>query len=393
MNNRRDPIETGQKTTIIYPSGLFSLEKDEVFPYERFAYNVLEVGIYALKLADLPECLTLDFTHFSENGSPWLINCSVLPQYSPDGEIISFKVAIPELVPALIYMFCFAVVSKLFHDDNYKTFKTDPHKARKLIQYFVDGGSASVRAYKKNGIGRAIRAGYEHFGLIFNDLFKTGDDFDMLTKQIAYHEIAHIYVSDLIKQTKALGAQRFAFELIADLVGTEWFYNAMIRLTPDTDEYRNLRGMDTFEETIFANSLMAMKSQQAILILSAIAGAQRSGGKVSLSGGQTHPPGFQRHQLQHIHLHTLIASNFSDVLSEHQLKQIKSNYSDIMDILVASGIIPMADVMPTLDPLECDSIEAAADLIEELKVSELIRVVPFLRSIRELLSETLKKRP
>lgn len=316
MSNRRNPIETRQKTTIIYPSGLFSLEKDEVFPYERFAYNVLDVGIYALRQKDLPECLTLDFTHLSENGSPWLINCSVLPQYTPDGKPLSFKIAIPELVPAIIYMFCYAVVSKLFNEENNKTFKSDPHKVRNLIQHFVDGGSASVRAYRKSGIGPAIRAGYEHLDLNFNDLFKTGDDFDLLTKQIAYHEIAHIYVSDLIKQTKAMGAQRFAFELIADLVGTEWFYNGMIRLTPNTEEYRHFRGMDTFAETIFANSLMAMQSQQAILILSAIAGAQRSGGRVSLSGGQTHPPGFQRHQLQHLHLYTLIASNFSDVLSE-----------------------------------------------------------------------------
>lgn len=64
-----------------------------------------------------------------------------------------------------------------------------------------------------------------------------------------------------------------------------------------------------------------------------------------------------------------------------------------MDILVASGIIPFEDLMPTLDPLECDSIEAAADIIEELKVSELTKAVPFLRSIRENLSEILKKRP
>ena len=46
MNNQIEPIEMVRKlSSIVFPSCLFSLAKDEIFPYEYFAYTILEEGI------------------------------------------------------------------------------------------------------------------------------------------------------------------------------------------------------------------------------------------------------------------------------------------------------------------------------------------------------------
>lgn len=62
---------------VTYPSSLFSLAKDEVFPYERFAYNVLDVGVEALHRKKLPERLLVDFTRLPAGSSPWSINTGI----------------------------------------------------------------------------------------------------------------------------------------------------------------------------------------------------------------------------------------------------------------------------------------------------------------------------
>ena len=49
-------IAEEQRLSLIHiSSSLFSLEKDEVFPYERFAYNLLDIAIEALNAKGLPE--------------------------------------------------------------------------------------------------------------------------------------------------------------------------------------------------------------------------------------------------------------------------------------------------------------------------------------------------
>lgn len=52
----------------------------------------------------------------------------------------------------------------------------------------------------------------------------------------------------------------------------------------------------------------------------------------------------------------------------------------------------MVDLEKMLEPAECDAIEVAADLIEELRIAELLKIVPTLRSIRDSLSETIDRR-
>jgi len=392
MSSRREPIETGLTSSVVYPSGLFSLEKDEVYPYERFAYNVLDAGVYGLHLRGLPESISVDFTRVLPGCSPWSINASVSVNQDSDGRPLSFTLSTPEFAPAIFYMFAAIIISDFFDDDSFVAFKDDPRKLGERIQHFIDGASAGVRAYRDKGLAHAIRAGYEHLDLSILDLQNYADGFDLLTKQIAYHEVAHAYIRQFMRDQDTSSTQGRAFELIADLVATEWLYNVMVRNTPDTEEYREFRGLDTYADTILTNSLMSIRSQQAGLILSAISGAQRTKGPLSLTGSKSHPPALQRYQLQHIHLYTLIASNFSDVLPEENLALVGQDWSERMDMLVRSGVIPLHDLEDSLDLLHCDTIETAADLIEEHNVPELRRTVEYLRATRENLARVLQKR-
>lgn len=385
--NRRAPADTAHSSWVIFPSALFSLEKDEVYPYERFAYNVLRVGVEALHKSSLPACITVDFTRLLAGCSPWTINASVIPCRDHDGKLTKFEFQIPELVPAILYLLTASVVSDFSDDAAFNTFRTSPTRLRDKVRLFADSAKAGIRCYQEKGFGFGIRAAYDRMGLTFPDLERCANDYDLLTQQIAYHEVAHATTL----RSHSSQVQKMGLELIADLLATQWFYYKMIVNTPDTEQYRQFRGVDSYAQSIFANSLATLRSQQAIMILMAIAGAQRTGGAVSLAGGASHPPGLQRYFLQHAHLYTLIRSNFSTVLSAEQFQSLDEDWDARLDTLFQAGVIPYADLLNHLDVSECDTIEVAANLIEELKILELQKAVPTLRSIRAWMSNALRK--
>lgn len=386
---RRAPVDTPHNSTVIYPSTLFSLEKDEIFPYERYAYNVLSVGVDALNARGLSEKLIIDFTQLPTNSSPWTINASVTALFAADGSPIEFVFATPELVPAILYMFSAVVGSEFCSDEGFEKIQRNPNSISDQFHSFVSGAGAGVRAYRDRGFGAAVRAAYDHLGLSMTHLRKSSDVYDTLTKQIAYHEVAHAYIQQFTREPRPSQAERVAFELIADLVATEWIYNKMIRNTPDTEEYRAFRQLGSYRETILYNSLLTLRYQELLIMVFAIAGAQAQGGKVTLEGGADHPPGMQRYMLQHLHLYTLIRSNFSPPLLEPDFDQLDHDWDVRMDALVRSGVIPSSDVEGLLQISECDTIELAARLIEELRIPELKKAVPFLNSIRSHLSKAI----
>jgi hypothetical protein len=284
-------------------------------------------------------------------------------------------------------MFTAVVVSDFLDEAAFEEFSSNPKALGDQIRLFVDAANAGVQAYLNHGFGSAIRASYDHLDLKIWDLDASADHYDSLTKLIANHEVAHAYVQQMTRKTRSTKAETIAFELVADMVATAWLYNKMIRDTPDTGEYRKFRKMNTYAETILSNSLSTLRCQQALLILMAIAGAQRTGGTASLSGGDTHPAGLQRYELQHMHLYTLIRSNFSAVLSKEDLQKIDADLNLRMDVLIRSGVIQASDFEKLLDPSECDVIEIAANLIEELRIIELEQLVPSLREMRGTLSK------
>jgi hypothetical protein len=384
MANRRPPIATSLKSTVAYPSALFALERDEVLPFERFAYNILDVAISALHAKSMPERVAVEFSNVGLRISPWIINASVQCELDPAGRPTGFRFVIPELVPSLVYIFCQKLGAELV--------ETGTSDIRQNLQRFVDGASAGVREYKQHGLGHAVRASYDYYGLTISDYSRAQHSFDLLTKLVAYHEIGHAYAGHLSSGQDIDPVTRRGFELIADLLATTWFYNGYIRNTPDDSGYREMRGLASHSEAIFTNSIEAQRAQLTLLTLMAFAGAQQNGGRPTVSGGISHSPGIQRHMLQHVHLGTLIKSNFAQLLSNEQFAALQQDWNKLFECLIESGIIPVSDVMNHLDPQECDTIEAASNAIESMNVQELKPAVPFLLEIRELQGDALAGR-
>ena len=97
----------------------------------------------------------------------------------------------------------------------------------------------------------------------------------------------------------------------------------------------------------------------------------------------------QRFMLQHVMLYTLIASNFGSLLLPEHFGTFQKEWDDNLDTLVRAGVIPLGDIETMLDTGECDTIEAAANLIEELRVPELQRLLPTLRAMRDWLTDAI----
>jgi hypothetical protein len=364
MANRRPPITTSRKSTVIYPSALFSLERDEVLPFERFAYSLLHLAVEALNAKSLPEQVIVEFSSEQSNFAAWTINASVQCEFDGPGRPSAFKFVIPELLPSLIYIFC--------HNLGAELLETGSCDLKNGIQQFADGANAGVRVYKERGLSHAIRACYEHYGFTIQDYSRAQHSYDLLTKLMAYHEIRHAYADHL-----TCGRD-------INVVN--------IRNTPDDNGYRKTRGLGSHSESIFTNCIEAQRTHLILLTLMAFAGAQQSGGRLNVGGGISHPSGLQRHMLQHVHLGTLIESNFARVLSKEQFVALEDDWRAVFDCLISAGIIPPKDVEAHLDPQECDTIEAAANAIEAMSVEELKPAVPLLLQAREIQIDALAGR-
>lgn len=376
MAKRRTPKAISASSTIVYPSALFCLERDEFFPFERLAYNVLDVAIEALHAKTMPESVTVDF---SDGAAPWTINASVGPIKDETGRTTGFRFTTGKFVPTLLYLFCAKVGAKLvagvadgLSDD---------------IREFGDLGNAGVREYKQRGLGHAIRAA--HGACVDVEHSRACHSFDLLTKLLASHEAGHVYANHFAMAQDANAVTRRGLELIADLLSTTWFYNKYIRNTPDDSSYRQARNVASHAEAVFVNSMEAQRSQLALLALMAIAGAQRNGGRVTLDGGSTHPPGLQRHMLQHVHLGTLIESNFGSLLTQEYFSILEKDHQALLASLVGSGVIPPTEVLSQLDSREFDTVEAAALTIQRMGIEELTPAVPVLLQAREIAAKSL----
>ena len=387
---RRKPIATSETSTIVYPSGLFSLQRDETYPYERYAYNLLSIASEAFHRQKLPLRMTVDFTQEGQTASPWIINASIEYRLE-NGQPVAFTFRMPELTPAILYLFTTAIVTDFFDADRFGEFQKNPDTLRQRFQHFGQAITVAIREYRAQGSAHAIRAAYEHLGLTINTLQRSSEDYNLLAMQMAYHEVAHGYLKQVTRKGSTK-VEASAFELLADLVAVAWFYNHMIVNTPDTEEYRQFRRLKSHADSIFMNAMLTLRSQQALVILMAVAGAQRSGGAVSLASGEVHPPGMQRFMLQHVMLYTLIASNFGNLLLPEHFEAFQKEWDDNLDTLVRAGVIPLKDIETMLDTRECDTIEAAANLIEELCVPELQRLLPTLRAVRDWLTNAIAGR-
>ena len=369
---RRRPKRSIFNTTTIIPTSIYSLEKDEIYPYERFTYNILHVGAEVLHKRELPGNILVCF-QIPQIGNAWSFNSGITSLSGNNEEVDSYKIIIPELFPSLLYIYCFRVANK-FGEDN----TTGLDLLEALIQY-VHIGNKMVSSYKVDGLAHAIRCGYEFCELSIWDLEDISEIYNLLSKQIAYHEIAHAYSIKKINRNMS-PAEKCGFEYVADILSIFWFYTEMIANTPNTKEYREFRKKDSYSECITQNAKLSLNSIMNTLLLFGISRAQIEKGIVKYDGTVTHPNSLLRYIVQSTVFLTLLESNYRDILCVEQFDEIETMHNFGQEIILGSGLIDSSAVMELFNRCERENLEKAADLIESEKIHELDDVKLFIRN-------------
>lgn len=392
MTRRSSPVETALTSRVQFPSALFSLEYDEIFPYERFAHNLLRHAVDALDAKGLPPNISIEFAALPEGQYPWTLNSSITVGTGSSGNATSFRFVTPEMVPAIVYGLVATALHDFFDATEFRALSASPDVFAERLKQVTVSVNLGLKNYSLESFAIAVRGIYERLGLEIWRLHQCGDDYDHLTKLIANHEIAHAYLEQATRNPHPTASEGIAFELISDLLATHWYFRKTVRLTPDSPEYRAFRKTESHADSIFTNARRGLRNQISLLVLMALAGAQRNQGVASLDGGPTHPNGLQRFLWQRQEFLVLLESNYSNVLSKDHFDQLETDYTERMEVLNKIGLVSAADSGAMLDPIQCDTYEVAANLLETLDVEELTGLIPHLRKMRETLSSQHKQR-
>lgn len=328
-------------SNVIYPSNIFLLERHEIFPYERFAYNALKVGVPALKEK-------LDNNQFDVNmsdDSSFITNFSIGRFESDDGYVINTNA----YTPPLLLVFC-KYFEKLFIDDElFLAFCKKPEKFRDFIK---DYSGIIVKTFTNNRnklISDWVRDLFNNFNLDIKAVCGwISEYYDLCCKIIAYHEVAHAYVGQLFFSNSISKNHVKAFEYAADLVSTEWFYNTYIRNTPNTQEYREFRRIETYNECLTTNYHVANKTYFMMLLYIGISKALLTDGSLDLDGGRTHPNSLSRLLMQRMHFDTFCMSNYSEVFTKDYMSKSDTYFGSLTELFVKSGVIQQSDLKAIL---------------------------------------------
>lgn len=356
---------------VLYPSTIFRLEKHEIYPYERFAYNAMKMGSDALPVAKLPDSLTISFDDSDDIFKyQWLLNAGIMKNTNGDG----FEIITTSFTPVIIFAISHSLGLYLFNSEN----EINELDFRKRV---IDLGNClndAIILYKQNGLTESIRALFNKIGLGIYNFSEAALFFDLTTQFIVNHEIAHAYVGQLTSADIYTLKENRAFEFIVDLIATEWLYNKMIRNTPNTDEYREFRGFEDHNESIIKNTMITIDMQINTILVFAFAGALITKGKFTLEGGTTHPHALSRYGLQMMHLTTLVLSNYKEYFSEKDEEELDNRWTYYFQLFIKSGLISNDDIKAMTSASDYADLEDAIRLIGKYNIIELKRVVPFL---------------
>src|SRR5665213_2130927 len=179
----RPPIDLpGCTCTVIYPAGIFGLERFEQIAYERFASNAFRESVNGLARRSLPVQLSVAFEE-SLNYPAWGINCSVSSSGIPRNQ---FRIHIPELLPTTLAIMAHTLRSIFVNPAAVISLNGE-------IQILANHLSLTAGTYKRKGLSSAIRAGFEIASMSHYSLQESADLFDALIYLIVNHEIGHIY--------------------------------------------------------------------------------------------------------------------------------------------------------------------------------------------------------
>jgi hypothetical protein len=364
--------------TVHYPACIFATEKHGVFPFERFAYDALRVAPEAFSAVSLPAVVAVSFDRDGTR-APWLLNAWVREDKLTGG----FAIEATPFTPPVLLAICHRIARPLFDaDGRFDEWHTTPNSLNKELVAIGNLINSAAATAREQGLGPALLQLRDGGQYTFATLPHTTLYFDSAVQALVNHEAAHAYMRHLERiKTPVSDLDRKAFEFMADLTATSWMYRKFIVNTPNTDEYREMRGFSTHDEALRANARTVLEAQLTLLALAGITDLLRTKGPATFEGGRSHPHSMVRYQMQQLHFLTLILSNFSEAFAQKHVDELDDWWLNVLLLLTRAGLLPPVAEAVFTDDAHFAAVRRAGELAEELQVAELIKAAPFLRTL------------
>lgn len=370
---------------IEYPSAVFSLEAHEIYPYERFAYNALRTGTEALHEKGLSESILISFLSGADSDKWWAFNAGIGDWVSKNGDFHGYRVSTTPIVPLFVFGVCHVLAPLLFDENEQKSTFASPEKFTDELQRFGNVFTDSLKKYREKGLASAIRNLYEEYSISVLDVERSRLRYDLCTRFITKHEIAHAYVGQLSKEARSFTHEESrAFEYIVDLVAMQWIYNAIILNTPDSQEYRKIRGTEDHAESVLVNAYSVNEAQILVFLLFALGSALNNKGTICLDGGLVHPNSLVRHLMQYTHFTTLMLSNWEELVGAKELSDLAEYSNQYLGLFAEVGLLSLDDAKALVSPNTIQDHKVAEKLVDEFQVTELFEAKGIFRSAEKL---------
>ncbi len=359
-----------------FPEGLFLLERHESWAFERFAYCVARVADQALRHPKYGRQFTLRFDARNT------FDVSIGPKEDSLADTLDLAVHVTTFVPIALLGVCRHVGLGLLDRSMLEYWTSEPTKYRQLL---AEAGT-QLRLAAEVEPADFVKCVRHQVDLVGGTSILLGDTlnyFDVLAQFIANHELAHAYTGQFLKSARIeRNIDIRACEVVADVVATEWIYNQMIRNTPDTNEYREMRGVETHEQALIANTYLVVHSQLLMLALFALLPAVEGNRRVDLDGGATHPHGFLRYSLDQVTLLTLVESNFPAIAQWPEFSKVDDYWRTCCGLFMDGGLLDPGETAAMATRLtDFPEVRRAAELIEQFGPPAVQPAGKFLRTI------------
>lgn len=349
-----------------------------MFPFERFAYDALRIAPQVFRSVSLPAVVAVTFDRDSIH-APWLLNAWVRDDKQTDG----FAIEATPFTPPVLLAICHRIARPLFDaNGRFDEWRTAPKRLNEEVVALGNLIERAARTARERGLGAALLQLRDGGQYTFSTLPGTTIYFDSAVQALVNHEVAHAYMRHLERiRTPVTDLDRKAFELMADLTATSWMYRKFVILTPDTAQYREMRGFATHSDALRANARTVLEAQLSLLVFAAIAEVLRTRAPATFKGGRTHPHTMVRYMMQQVHFMTLILSNFPETFTQEHTRVLDDWLQEVLQLLTVIGLVPPPTESLVTDDGHFAAVRRAGELAEEMKVVELMKAVPFLRTL------------
>lgn len=364
--------------SVEYPAAVFATERTGIFPFERFAYNVLRIGAEALAASSQLPCVSVAFDPHGR-ADPAAVNAWI----QLDSTGAGYRIETTPFTPPLLLSLCHTVLDPLFSQPTIsQQWLEDPSQLVARVKHLQELARSARSILVSEGLGAALVHLRDHGGYGIYSKGSATDFFDGVVQFIACHEAAHAYVKQFSRPAHSMAAlDAQAFEFVADLVATSWLYRRLIVHTPDNPDYRRFRGARTHNHALRLNVQYVLGSQLAFVAFLGLGEIIHRNAPARLEGGPTHPHTVMRYFIQQVHFMTLVESNFPKLLQRRHQRDIGAWWTDSMTALHSAGLVPDDTRSVLTSDAEYMAVRRAGELAQELDLPETRKAAPFLLSM------------